>query len=229
MRPDGSPLSSATAFVQGTSDSATTDELGTFKMHSLPTGTHMLVVRALGFEPVSVPVELANHEPRNVTVPMLTPAHVLDPILVEARQLRAGYARVGFDRRQRAGVGQFLTVEDITRKNAQMFSQIFTGAAGIRMSYLPGGSNVESSRGAGACVVYVLDGHPFNRVMDGELDVMYQPMDLGGIEIYSPPEVPEEFRVKSLPTTNAIGAPVDGRTDCTTIVVWTKTHLGITN
>ena len=88
---------------------------------------------------------------------------------------------------------------------------------------------MESSRGVGACVVYVLNGHPFNRVIDGELDAMYQPQDLGAIEIYTPAEVPQEFRVKTLPTTNEVGAPINGRTDCTTIVVWTKTHLGIMN
>ena len=229
VRPDGSPLAAATAFVQGTADSVFTDDLGTFKLRGLPPGTHMVIVRALGFEPVSVAVELANTQPRNITVAMLTPAHVLDPILVEARQMQAGYARVGFDQRQRAGIGQFLTVDDIARKHAQQFSEIFNTVAGIRLTYQRDGSNVESSRGVAACVMYVLDGMPFDRLINGELDAMYQPADLGGIEIYAPAEVPVQFRVKTMPTTNEAGAPVDGRTDCTTIVVWTKTHLGIKN
>jgi hypothetical protein len=189
----------------------------------------MLVVRVLGFEPVSVPVELANSAPRTVSIAMLTPAHLLSPVLVQARQLLAGYARVGFDRRQKTGNGQFLTLDDIARKNALAFSQIFTTTPGIRLSYKRQGSNIESSQGVGSCLIYVLDGHPFNRLIDGELDALYQPEDLGAIEIYSPAEVPEEFRVMTMPTTNPMGVAVDGRTDCTTVVVWTKTHLGITD
>ena len=228
VRPDGSPLEGATAIVEGTEDSTLTNELGAFHMKGLPTGTHMLVVRVLGFEPVSVPVELANSAPRTVSIAMLTPAHLLSPVLVQARQLLAGYARVGFDRRQRAGNGQFLTIDDIARRNAQAFSQIFTTMPGIRLTYHRGGSNIESSQGIGSCLIYVLDGHPFNRLIDGELDALYQPQDLGAIEIYSPAEVPEEFRVMTMPTVNPLGVAVDGRTDCTTVVVWTKTHLGIT-
>src|SRR5208282_28274 len=64
VRPDGSPMSGATAIVEGTPDSTLTDDLGSFRMHGLPTGTHMLVVRVLGFEPVSVAVELTNSTPR---------------------------------------------------------------------------------------------------------------------------------------------------------------------
>ncbi len=230
VRPDGSPLEGATAIVEGTPDSAVTNELGAFHLKGLPTGTHMLVVRVLGFEPVSAPVELANSTPRVVSIAMLTPAHLLSPVLVQARQLQAAYARVGFDRRQRAGNGQFLTLDDIARKNALDFDQLFTTTPGIRLSYRGGGgSNIESSQGVASCLIYVIDGHPFNRLIDGELDALYQPEDLGGIEIYSPAAVPEEFRVMTMPTTNPLGVRVDGRTDCTTVVVWTKTHLGITN
>jgi hypothetical protein len=229
VRPDGSPLSGASAFVQGTSDSTVTGDSGSFAMHGLPAGTHMLIVRALGFEPVSEAVELSNRTARSVEVSLLTPAHVLSPVVVQARQIQAGYARVGFDRRQISGVGQFMTVDDIARRNAQDFSQLFATMPGIRLEYAHAGTNVQSSRGIGACVVYVLDGHPFNRLVDGELDALYQPSDIGAIEVYGPAAVPQEFRVKTLPTTNELGAPIDGRTDCTTVVVWTKTHLGITN
>jgi hypothetical protein len=227
-RPDGSAMSGATAWVQGTADSAVTNDKGAFEIHGLPAGTHMLIIRSLGFEPVSQAVELSNRTPRTVEVALLTPAHVLDPILVEARQLQAGYARVGFDKRQQAGVGTFLTADDIARKGAQDFSQIFATTLGIRLTYAPSGTNVESSHGVGACVVYVLDGMPFNRVVDGELDALYQPGDIGAIEIYEPAAVPAQFQVRTYPTTNEAGVPVNGRMDCTTIVVWTKIHLGIT-
>jgi hypothetical protein len=39
--------------------------------------------------------------------------------------------------------------------------------------------------------------------------------------------VPEEFKVRSLPSVNAFGVPILGRIDCTTIVIWTKSRLGV--
>jgi hypothetical protein len=64
-------------------------------------------------------------------------------------------------------------------------------------------------------------------VVHGELDAMLLPASLAGIEVYTPATVPEEFKVRSLPGTNEIGVPILGRIDCTTIVIWTKTRLGV--
>ena len=75
--------------------------------------------------------------------------------------------------------------------------------------------------------MYVIDGMSFNQVVHGELDAMLLPNSLAGIEVYTPPEVPEEFKVRSLPSTNAFGVPILGRIDCTTIVIWSKNRLGV--
>ncbi len=226
-RPDGSPLVGATAFVEGTSDSAVTDRAGSFSMRRLPSGTHMVVVRSVGFEPVSAVVELTNREPQHVTIAMLTPAYVMSPVLVQVQQLQVGYARVGFDRREHAGIGQFMTADQIEAKHAQRFSELFANVGEVRLSYDEGGVDLVPTHGPGSCLVYVLDGQPFNRIIQGELDAMFQPEELAGIEIYGPAAVPVEFRVRSLPGPNAAGAETLGSTGCTTVVVWTKTGLGV--
>jgi hypothetical protein len=75
--------------------------------------------------------------------------------------------------------------------------------------------------------VYVIDGQPFNREIQGELDVMFTPSSVAGIEVYSAASVPEQFRVKSLPGVNAFGVPTMGTDGCATVVIWTKTRLGV--
>jgi hypothetical protein len=224
-RPDGTPLAGATAVVEGTTDSATTGADGTFTMRHLPTGTHMVLVRAVGFEEMVEVVELAQSAPQHVVVALTTPAPVLATVRVEAHLLQAGYARVGFDRRQREEIGQFLTADDIAQKHALVFSQLFTGVTGIQRSYGFRGANGAGGRGSGSCLVYVLDGHPFTRIGEGELDAMFRPDEIAGIEIYNAPSVPPQFRVGTLPSGNGMGATTstDG---CTTIVVWTKANLG---
>jgi hypothetical protein len=226
-RPDGSPMIGATALIRGTTDSAKTGHDGTFSMKGLPAGTHMLVVRSVGFEPVAEVVELANLTPQRVAISMSTPAQMLSPVIVEAQRLQAGYVRVGFARRRESGAGQFLTADDIAEKHAQTFSQLFAATAGVQRSYTPGGSNLGSGHGIGSCLVYVLDGHPFNRIVDGELDTMFRPDEIAGVEIYSPAAVPPEFRTRTLPGPNAAGVPTDGTDGCTTIVVWTKAALAV--
>jgi hypothetical protein len=227
-RPDGSPLPGATAIVlvHGSETTAVSDSTGAFAIRGVPTGTRMVVVRALGFEPVSEPVEITSRSAQHIVVPMTTPAYTLNPVIVEAQQLELGYARVGFSRRRQQGVGQFLTADAIAATHAEAFSQIFQSLPGIHPLYHPGGNDLASTRGVGSCLVYVLNGQPFNRIIPGELDALFQPGDIAGIEIYAPAEVPLEFRVRSLPGPNAVGTPTTGSKGCSTVVVWTKTELG---
>jgi hypothetical protein len=228
QRPDGSPLSGAIASVVGTLDSAVAANDGSFTIRHLPSGTHTLYVRYVGFEPVEMPVELTRRAPQTVLVAMTTPTYVLSPVIVQAQRLAEGYSRVGFDQRKRMGVGQFLTLDDIQNRHVEQFTDLFTHIRGLRISPdQPGGRDLSNSRGVGGCLVYVIDGQPFNREIQGELDVMFTPESVAGIEVYSAASVPEQFRVKSLPGVNAFGVPTMGTDGCATVVIWTKTRLGV--
>jgi len=223
-RPDGEPLAGATATVEGTGDSVTSDTTGTFVMRRVPTGTHMVVVHAMGFEPVTEPVELSSHTPQHVTVAMTTPAYELSPVVVEAQQLQAGYARVGFSRRRQQGIGQFLTADQIAARHADMFSQIVRVPTAITADGPATGNNLRRSPGADACVEYVLNGQPFNRVAPNEVDATVKPAEVGGVEIYAPLDVPPEFHGQPAPTGTRTAASA---AECTTVVVWTKAELGV--
>jgi hypothetical protein len=227
-RPDGGPLGGASVEVEGTGDSAMTGDAGYFTIRGLPSGTHMLVVRSVGFEPTSVVVELTRRQPQHVVVPMMHAAYVLSPVVVQAQQLARGYQNVGFAQRKRIGVGQYMTLDQITARHAMQFTDLFTGFHGIRLAYGgPAGTDVVPGRGIDGCLVYVIDGNGFNQMVHGELDAMILPESIAGIEVYTPSEVPEQFKVRSLPGVNAFGVPILGRIDCTTIVIWTKSRLGV--
>ena len=79
QRPDGGPLGGASVEVEGTGDSSMTGDAGYFTIRGLPSGTHMLVVRSVGFEPTSVVVELTRRAPQHVVVAMMQAAYVLSP------------------------------------------------------------------------------------------------------------------------------------------------------
>ncbi len=226
-RPDGTPFAGATVILQGTRDSIVADSSGAFTMRGLPVGTHMVLVRSIGFEPVSDVVELTSRSAQHLSVALTTPARELDPVVVEAHRLAIGYARVGFDRRRQEGVGQFLTADEIAAKHASTFSELFSSVSGIRLAYTPGGTNLANERGADACLVYVVDGQPFNRLINGELDASIRPNEIGALEIYSGASVPVQFRVRSLPSRSITGAQTEGSDGCATVVIWTKPRLGL--
>jgi hypothetical protein len=194
-RPDGSPLVGAIAVVDGTSDSVVTGGDGTFTIHDLPVGTHMVRVRSVGFEPVSDVVELSSHSPQHVNIALTTPARVPNSVLVAAHRLQAGYARVGFDRRQLDGAGQFLTADDIADKHAQFFSLLLAGTIAVQSEGLgPAGGALTSRQATGSCIAYVLDGNRFDPSAGTDLDALYRPDEIAGIEIYGSAVVPIEFR-----------------------------------
>jgi hypothetical protein len=226
------PVVHATVYIKGAADSATTDDRGSFTLHHLPSGTRSVVVRAVGFEPVIQTVELTSREPVNVVVPFSAPAIAsLAPVVVTGR-LDAGLKKVGFDARQRAGMGTFWTLPDIEKQKAYEFHDLLASAPGLKVDYNEQGqASLMATRGqyacigynntgqatvganCGPCVAYVIDGHPYVESEEGELDTYVHPDDVGAIEVYQDNEVP-----RSLAGTQA---------DCINIVIWTKSRLGV--
>jgi hypothetical protein len=145
-------------------------------------------------------------------------------VVVEAQQLQAGYARVGFSRRRQQGIGQFLTADQIASRHADMLSQIVRVPAGVHPDDRLTGDGQRGPRGADGCMVYVLNGQPFNRVAPSEVDATFKPADVGGVEIYAPLDVPQEFRGPQASTTTRTPSNAP---ECTTVVVWTKAELGV--
>lgn len=144
---------------------------------------------------------------------------MLDPIVVEARQLKVHLIRAGFYDRQRRGFGRFLTREQIDRKNAVQFSDLLRGIPGVRLvpgpfgTFRPLFSRASISgrlRGEGCRAAVYLDGISWGVGGGGiEVDDLVRPGDVEAIEIYS----------------NALEAP--GRyagpsARCGVILIWTR-------
>jgi hypothetical protein len=224
QRPDGSPLPHATVTVAGTPQSAMTGRDGKFVLRGLPAGTQTIQVRSVGFEEAAQVVELAFRSAEHVTVTLATAARVLGPVIVTTQRLQAGYARVGFDRRRHEGLGQFLTADDIAKRQAVHFSELLNGSAAIQGGHAPGADNAESDRGMDPCLSYVVDGHPIAHLGESEVDALYRAGQIVGVEIYGGASAPSEFRVPGLSSEQLHGRDVRGA-QCATVVLWTKTHL----
>ena len=211
MNASGQPISGARVMLEGTLRTAVTRQNGEFVLDSLPPGTQTVTVRHLGYSPAEEAVDLTSAEPSSVTIRMSGYVPVLETVRVTAERERALDA-VGYARRRRAGLGHYLEGDQINT-NALHFSDVLRTVPGIRVQTAGMGRQVvTSTRGANGCVMFWVDGTPWQSMEPGDIDDFIKPHELGAIEVYSPSTTPAEFQSPS-------------GSSCTTIVGWTSRRL----
>src|ERR1700730_14988727 len=199
--------------VVGTDVIAMTNERGEFSLRNLPSGTHVLLARHLGFGAETVPVDLSSHDAKQVTIKLPKFVAVMDPVVVTARRANS-LDKVGFNQRQRSGTGYYLGPDQIQMIHPNALTDILRRVPGLRISYGPDGEQVSSSRGTtslsggSGCVQYYLDDMPWQSVTPGDINNFVNGPEVVGVEVYAGPGAPAQYT----PGTQA----------CTTGVIWTK-------
>jgi hypothetical protein len=203
IRADGTgPFAGARVTVFGSNESAVSNDSGEFTLHGLPSGSRTLAVRAIGWRPVTMPVDLAAHTPRQVVVPLQTAE--LQAVVVTGT-VNAGLKRVGFESRKHTDVGQFLGPADIEKRDAFEFADIMDGMAGLARHPGPYGDDyLAGSGGASSCVGYVVDGAPYVEMTRGDINTFVRPEEVGAIEVYQPREAPAQYGFTPRPTGSMI-------------------------
>ncbi|MEP7347951.1 MAG: carboxypeptidase regulatory-like domain-containing protein, partial [Gemmatimonadaceae bacterium] len=212
LNANGNPVVGARVDVVGTPGATLTRESGEFSLTGLPSGTQSLVVRQLGYEPVEQAVELSTRAAARVVVVMTKPAQVLTPVVVTA-EATAGLDRVGFNQRKKSSGGTFITGDDVMKRAPNMLSDVFRSVPGLRVVPVGNDYQIESSRNVmGGCVTYWVDGSPFEAMFPGDIDRLYPPQEISGIEVYpSGSSVPAQFQQA-------------GKSSCAAVVIWSRTR-----
>ncbi len=240
---DGRPFIGAVITVAGTGDTAITGDDGLFTLRGLPAGSRTLEVRALGWEPEALPVELSDRTAHNVVVRLATKTAVLDAVVVTAT-LNAGLHRVGFDARKRLGIGHFLSPDDLAHMSANEFVDLMVTMPGVRRRIDPqGNAYVTPARGSVGCVTYVIDGMPFVEATPGQINDVMPVAEIGAIEVYQPAEAPPGAAFSppapqggqalsrqsgQLRNPGAVDSlSLAGGTTCVKIFIWSKNRLGL--
>jgi hypothetical protein len=204
---DGVPIPGARVSLFGSDAIVSTADDGSFQLTEVAGGTQTLVTRALGFVPDERPVDVTDrHIP--VVVGLLAVRRFLDTVHVKASRPNLT-SIVGFDERKRAGTGKFFTASDVERLHPQELTDLLRHAPSVDLS-TDNAHNVKlRMRGAqGSCTPAIfVDGKQLVYWELADLNSLIQPDQIGGIELYTAPMTPAEFRTKTL---------------CGTIVVWTR-------
>ena len=184
------------------------DERGEWTLVDAPLGTRMLEVRSLGYYPERRPVHVvAGAAP--VRVALSTLKSVLDTVRVTARSNTRD--RNAFEGRRRAGVGRFVTPQDIERRGVTFVSDIFRTVSGVRVDVDSSGIEkrilMRGAHGLCAPAIY-LDGSHIDGITAGDIDVWVKPKDIAGIEVYPDASAPPQYQV--------------ALSGCGSILIWTK-------
>ena len=230
LRGDSTPVAGAVVTVFGASDSALTGADGRFALHGVPAGAHVVIVRRLGFSAKRFAMTLTPGVAADVTITM-TPFVPVLPTVTTTAEERAGYRSVGLDQRMRMGVGQFLTYDQIVRKQPEYFTDLLPQMRGIWVVGSGDEVTVTGTRGVGSCVSYVVDGVP-QQLFPGESpNHLIGASEVGAIEVYSAAERPAGLGGMEEHPPPAPGTPPPqvgfDRQRCVLVVVWSRPALGL--
>ena len=208
LDPTGTGLPRARVSINGDSAVASTDADGRFVLRNLRSGTRVLSVRRLGFQPTEVPVNLLTRVPVDVIVKLEKFVVVLDTVRVIAFRDIA-LDRVGFSRRKKSGMGYYMTPDDIARRHAFDLAGLLSMAPMLRRSY-SGGRAIITGRPfgiGGGCVTWWLDDSPW---LGGGIEDVIHPDEIVAVEVYSASFAPAQYR--------RFG-------NCETVVLWTTMKI----
>lgn len=209
----GQPATGSRVEIVGTKRVVIVDERGEFTLGGAPSGTQMLLVRRLGWEPREIPVNLSASRPQRVAVQLKKYVPVMDPVVVTARSEKT-LERLGFTSRKKSGMGHYLTAAEIEHRNPTRLSDVLRTVPGLTVQQQGSDLVIVSTRGGPSsqgCINYFVDGMPFQS-LGGSADDFVNPREVAGIEVYQPSVVPGEFMSNN------------GQS-CTTIVIWTKQRV----
>lgn len=212
----GAMLSGVQVELSGSDFSAITNSRGEFRLTRVKPGPYTLLMRRVGFEAMSIKIEIRNGDPMELDFE-LTPTQVrLATVEVNAKYTSDKLKRVGFESRQKtSGIApsRFITRADIEKKNPQSLIHLVDRIGGrVRNcadaivwvdGVAPGAQTDFATRGGPGSGVLSTGGAlraPSGRTENTSthryrlLDNI-TPRTVEGMEIYaSPAEIPAEFR-----------------------------------
>lgn len=191
---DGKPVSGARVDIPVSGVSAVTRDDGAFRLTGVLTGTQVLVARNLSFATAVEPVNVTSREPIDVVVTLAPKINVLDPVLITARR-DVALEKTGFNARKRARYGHFITGEEITRRKPNNISDMLKNLSGVTVTYQRSGVVISGrSTARNSCTSVFIDGFEWRNLKAGDLDMIVNPDDVIGLEVYQPYDAPAQFQ-----------------------------------
>lgn len=190
---------------------ARTNDSGGFRLPGMPAGPTSIVVRRLGFAPATVDLRLRAGRTDSLVVSLSALATAIEGVLVQDEyEARSHRLLAGFWERRARGFGNYMTRDEIVRRDAHDFVDLARMIPSVRVQTKNGRQVIRFNRGGskGDCPPqYFVDGM---RIENGSPDE-FSPSDVEALELYSgPATTPPQFTARPFSYT------------CGAIVIWTR-------
>jgi hypothetical protein len=206
---EGAPTNAGSRVeVIGTDQVVLTNDKGEFTIRKLPSGSHVLLARHLGFGAQTAAVDLTSRVAQRVTIKLPKYVAMIEPVVVNAKRA-ANLDKVGFTQRQKTGMGYYLGPDQLKFTHPNQLTDLLRTVPGLLVQSSPDGDVVSSSRNAGSqtdCTQYVVDDQPWQSTEPGDINHFVNASEVVAMEVYQGSNAPAQY----------------SRGNCTTIVVWTR-------
>ena len=200
-------LGSATISILGSDVHVATGANGRFRIVGLRGGNYILAVHHVGYVPVAVAMAVAERDTLRPSFTMRKFTTALDTMIVTAKSVTRRLSE--FEDRRRAGVGYFITADDIERRNAVYVADVIRTVPSVTIDTRAMFRQVAVSTRDGCRFNVYVDGVPLHEDRGTNLMNLPSPKEFAGIEIYSgPATIPLMYKA-------TVG-------NCGVILFWTK-------
>jgi hypothetical protein len=195
----GEPAASARVLVWGAAMHATTGTQGTFRLDSVPGGTHLLEVRAIGFVPVRHIVHVRLEGPLPVTVTLSERAVSLPTVTVRGQLVYSRKLAAFEDRRRKSPFGTFFGPEDLESRPFTRITDVLSQVGGVqtgrpgqeavlmrqnRVMYTPNDPDGVKLRATVCEPIFFVDGQR-SFMTTAEIEAHYRSDEIAAIEVYT--------------------------------------------
>jgi hypothetical protein len=206
LREDSSKtaIAGAQVVIQSLNRSATTDTGGRYTIGGLPRGTHQVLIRAIGYQPILLRAYLVTDDTLELVLSMKKSIMELAPLEVTASAVPTGLE--SFEERRLERDGVFMDWTQLRKEDHRRTVDLFYGIRGVKVMY----------DGAGrGWLVGTHKNCPMQVLLNGAIIAprsidSWRIENLDAIEVYrSGAETPAQF---------ASGG------SCGTVILWTRRH-----
>ena len=200
------PIGGAAVTLLGTNRGTTSDSMGRFALTGLAPGAVLLEIRAVGYATGSWGITLRQGKVLDHVFELELLPYNLPEVTVETKPRRAMRRFADFERRRHAGMGYFITKEQIERASPAQLVDILVTVRGVQQVCLSNTCVAKMVRSPPGCYPqYFLDGNESTPYFARNTS----PQDVEGVEIYrGSSETPGEF--------------IGSNSACGVIAIWTK-------
>ena len=195
-------LADVAVSMVGVSVQITTGANGRFRINLGRAGKYFLIARHLGFQPLSTEVQVPDGDTLRLALQLERVVTELRTVTVEAPRVSPRMAE--FDARRKLGEGQFLTRDDIEKRNSVFATELLRTFKSIKVvspskagapAYYAASMRVAGSplKNPDCFMQVVIDGIP--QAIPYNLELLPSPKELAGIEVYAGPStIPLQFK-----------------------------------